>query len=245
MNFGGEDPLADLSDGSNDSFFDDPKPKPRKSNLSKPTTPEKNNTINDLFNINDPVSSLPTETKQKREDDWLGLGQNVKKSPLKSAPKIVKRISFEDDDDLLGNLGLDKHPKTTKKEESNLLDDILKSTKAARDETIKKPTFGDVFKESKAKTSPLLDNVASVPLAEGLREGRRGRRPSGLMDPLGLFSNEAKSQSEEVLTEKKDVKDSPSKQLPTKNTHQSKSTPNIRDQGLIFFCNYILIKLSL
>jgi hypothetical protein len=154
MDFG-DDPLADiLSDGSNDSFFDEPKPAAKRGSLTK--TPEKKS-ITDLFNISD----KPAESSQapKRSDDWLGLDSRDTKSPSRSQ-KLTKKISFDDDDDILGNLGLTKKPQSKTEaptEESkvgkkmDLLESILGPSKS--EDSVKKPSFGDILKESKSKTA--------------------------------------------------------------------------------------------
>lgn len=233
MDFG-EDPLADvLSDGSNDSFFDEPKPASKRASLTK--TPEKKS-ITDLFNISDKISE--SNQVPKRADDWLGLGAKETKSPSRTQ-KMTKKISFDDDDDILDNLGLSKKIQNKTEEENktptkkvDLLESILGPKKS---EDVKSSTFDDILKESKAKTgtqsltpkrTPSTPATESLFSSEGPREGRRGRRLStGLLDPLGLFSNEPKS--EESFT----AKEKPP-ETPISKPAQSKSTPNISDQGI-------------
>ncbi|RZC39276.1 fas-binding factor 1, partial [Asbolus verrucosus] len=248
MNFG-NDPMGDLlSDGSNDSFFDEPKPAAKRGSLTK--TPEKK-TITNLFNISD--QSQERTQVPKKSDDWLGLDTkdtllNIKKSPLKT-PKLAKKISFENDDDILGTLGISKRPQDkpeTRLEENkptkkmDLLENILGPSKT--EDAMKKTTFDDILKESKAKsatTTPtpvkLYPVADSVPLDEAPRERRRGRRRStGLMDPLGLFSNEPNipsKQEEADTTKSKTVLSGSDESAYSKPIH-SKSTPNISDQGL-------------
>lgn len=214
------DPLADLSD-NDDSFFEDPKVLRKRASLTK--TPEKKS-ITDLFNIDD--DKTPETSSAKKTDDWLGLGSEdavsaSKKSPA-ITPKLSKKISFDDDnDDILGGLGLSRKTheqiEDQSKKKVDLLESILGSNKS---EDIKRQpsTFDNILQESKAKraVSPVAESFAEAP-----REGRRGgRRPStGLLDPLGLFS-EPKPPT-------------PKKEEPNglNETTLSKSTPNISEQG--------------
>jgi Fas-binding factor 1 len=245
MDFG-DDPLADiLSDGSNDSFFDEPKPAAKRGSLTK--TPEKKS-ITDLFNISD----KPAESSQapKRSDDWLGLDSRDTKSPSRSQ-KLTKKISFDDDDDILGNLGLTKKPQSKTEaptEESkvgkkmDLLESILGPSKS--EDSVKKPSFGDILKESKSKTAAVSTPSTAKPpptpgvdlqFTEAPREGRRGRRQSGgLLDPLGLFSNEPMStpKQDDTVVPKEKVVLGGSDEAPVSKPVYSKSTPNISDQGL-------------
>jgi hypothetical protein len=250
MDFG-DDPLADiLSDGSNDSFFDEPKPAAKRGSLTK--TPEKKS-ITDLFNISD----KPAESSQapKRSDDWLGLDSRDTKSPSRSQ-KLTKKISFDDDDDILGNLGLTKKPQSKTEaptEESkvgkkmDLLESILGPSKS--ENSVKKPSFGDILKESKSNTAaastPLTAKPSPTPgvdlqFTEAPREGRRGRRQSGgLLDPLGLFSNEPMStpKQDDTVVPKEKVVLGGSDEAPVSKPVYSKSTPNISDQGIFDCCS--------
>lgn len=117
-NFNEDDPLADLlSDGSNDSFFEEPKVLAKKTSISK--TPEKKPQP-DLFNVGD------------KKEDWLGLNEQPKKKEektgVKSNLKSSKKISFEndDDDDIFTSMGLEKRTeKPVTETKKSLLDSIL------------------------------------------------------------------------------------------------------------------------
>ncbi|XP_044269147.1 fas-binding factor 1 [Tribolium madens] len=241
MDFG-DDPLGDvLSDGSNDSFFDEPRPASKRASLTK--TPEKKS-ITDLFNITDKTPE--NNQVPKRPDDWLGLDSKDTKSPSRTQ-KLAKKISFDDDDDILGNLGLTKRPQSKpethleeKKAPSKKLDLLESILGPSKSEDVNKPsTFEDILKESKAKTAtptatPKLtpSNPPTEPLllSEGPREGRRRRRSSaGLLDPLGLFSSETKI--DDSATKEKTIINST--ETPFSKPTPSKSTPNIiSDPGL-------------
>ena len=264
MDFG-DDPLADLSDGSNDSFFDEPKRSGKRASLTK--TPEKKKSVTDIFNL--PEKSTESAQPPKRSDDWLGLDTKETKSPSRTQ-KLTKKISFEDDDDLLGNLGFSKRPasrtevsteenKPAKKmdlfesilgppkneelDKKTSFEDILKESKAKSgsksEDAAKKSPFDDIFKDSKAKgpsasasstPKPSLGVTDSLQFSDGPREGRRGRRTSAtLMDPLGLFSNEAKQEDSATVKEKPSAT-AMNETFSTKAVH-SKSTPNISNQG--------------
>ncbi|EFA00110.2 hypothetical protein TcasGA2_TC002926 [Tribolium castaneum] len=232
MDFG--DDLGVLSDGSNDSFFDEPKPASKRASLSK--TPEKKS-ITDLFNITDKTPE--SNQVPKRPDDWLGLDSRDTKSPSRSQ-RLAKKISFDDDDDILGNLGLTKKPQSKPEENKTPTKkmDLLESILGPKSEDVKTATFEDILKESKAKTvtptttpklTPSNPPSESVLLSEGPREGRRRRRSSaGLLDPLGLFSNEIKTDDsaskEKIITS--------STETPVSKPTPSKSAPNLSDQGL-------------
>ncbi|KAF2902590.1 hypothetical protein ILUMI_03597 [Ignelater luminosus] len=236
-NFDNDDALGDLlSDGSNDSFFEEPKTLAKRASLTKP--PDKK-AISDLFGLND---EKPKEKIQSKESDWLGLGgagdekpsvaeppksaiSNPDRTSLHSA-KLTKKISFEDDDDILSSLVLEKKSETTTDvsretdtlqrkiepvKKSALIESIFGPPKQQSTETIS--SFEDILKDSKInkqKTAVTSSKPApSENLSYGPPEGRRSRHHSsgsGVLDPLGLFSNEPTISKEREETSKKPSK---------------------------------------
>lgn len=206
-NFDLDDPLGDLlSEGSNDSFFEEPKTLAKRSSLTK--TPEEK-TVSDLFGL----KKSDVGTSKGKDDDWLGLGDDLptpttKEAVQRTANKPVKKISFDDDDenDIFSSLGIDKKSSANKTEgkKSSLMDSIFGT--AANKQEQEKTTLDDILKESKAiqrpstpkqqesqtqssttKIEPVKYGFSS--LDSNPREGRRGARPhtSNIMDPLGLL----------------------------------------------------------
>ncbi|GJQ79018.1 hypothetical protein Trydic_g179 [Trypoxylus dichotomus] len=232
-NFDLDDPLGDLlSDGSNDSFFEEPKTTlAKRSSLTK--TPEKKS-VSDLFGI-EKSESKPSDSKA----NWLGLGDEQKKAPEKSQihsspKKIEKKISFEDDN-ILDDLGLETKTETKKDvapRKPSLVDSILKPTTVTTGGDDKGITFDDILKGSKftrkidknpttpvKATRPLQEPQATtqVPLSlsTGQREGRR-QHPiqSGFTDILGIFSNEPAKEPEKEL--RKSTPTSPQRKVESK-----------------------------
>lgn len=227
MDFDVDDPLADLlSEGSNDSFFDEPKPAAKRGSLTK--TPEKKS-ISDLFGLNDDKKIEQKTTTSGSGEDWLGINrkspQTVQQSQNFQQPqtvqqpqRTVKKISFEDDDDLLNTLGLDKKsdskPPTVEKasneilppakldpsKKSALLESILGAPKKAeeRPEIKPKPRQDPIKTPTPTTTSEPSYGFSSL---DAPREGRR-RPTSSIKDPLGLFS-----------TDETDKKTEPSKSI--------------------------------
>lgn len=242
-----EDPLADiLSDGSNDSFFDVPKVTAKRGSITK--TPEKKS-MSDLFGLNDDKKQEQSKTTvSSTGDDWLGL--STTKSPKKNVQqqqplqiKTTKKISFEDDDDILNTLGLDKknEPKPAEKstdvltpaklepaKKSALLESILGTSKKNEE----KPTQETRLKtemitnkpETRSITEPVKVAISSTRTEQSYgfqsldapREGRR-RTPSNIKDPLGLFTTDATSlvEQEKRPTElSRSIQASPIKKTP-------------------------------
>ncbi|KAK9887647.1 hypothetical protein WA026_023726 [Henosepilachna vigintioctopunctata] len=213
MNFGDDDLLADiLSDGSDDSFFDDPKVTRRKSTIKNP---DKSKEIeakpyDHLSSVTSNIDSGGTKTNLKT--DWLGLG-NIKNSEVTSSPskskKPIKKISF-DDEDILGTLGLNKRLPNIKVDETQ--EEGISGTKAKKSEfleSILKPNKKDEVHEVSLKSFHPTDvsdtekntninstlNVQKYTSESNVpRENRRKRILSGLVDPLGLFSDESKNE---------------------------------------------------
>lgn len=208
-NFDLDDPLGDLlSDGSNDSFFEEPKPTAAKrSSLTK--TPEKKS-VSELFGIEKSEIKAPDS-----KTNWLGLDDEskkpIEKPQIQSSPKkIEKKISFEDDN-ILDNLGLDAKMESKKdgSRKQSLVESILKPTTAASSIDDKNFTFDDILKGSKFSRKPEkppsvpikatknpeeLTVATQPPLSIGMPLQREGRRPhpiqSGFTDILGILSSE-------------------------------------------------------
>ncbi|XP_017780910.1 PREDICTED: uncharacterized protein PFB0145c [Nicrophorus vespilloides] len=215
-NFDLDDPLGDLlSDGSNDSFFEEAKPAAKRSSLSK--TPEKKN-ISDLFGLEESKSST-------KKDDWLGLKKS--ESPVK---KASKKITFEEDDDILNILD-SKKPETSKK--SALIESLKNPTK---EEDKKAFSLDDLLKESKFKKNDPIETTQSTPhinqRSEGFglssleapREGRRRPKTAAVADPLGLFSEPEPEPKPEPKPRKKEPE---TEILFQASEMKTKSTPNI------------------
>lgn len=209
MDFDADDPLADLlSEGSNDSFFDEPKPSAKRGSL--PKTPEKKS-MSDLFGLND---EKQTTEPAKPSDDWLGISRKSPQTVQVAQPsRTAKKISFEDDDDILTTMGLEKkiEPKTISEsvtpakikldsaKKSALLESILGSPKKALPKLPEtnlleaKPVQSTPIKAEAFKPTAIVAQKTPSELSYGFssldapREGRR-RPASGVKDPLGLFS---------------------------------------------------------
>ncbi|KAL3275778.1 hypothetical protein HHI36_020523 [Cryptolaemus montrouzieri] len=218
MNFEDDDLLADiLSDGSNDSFFDDPRLTTKKSlnKNSEKSEVKKESTSEDWLGLGTSSRDVAgTKSDIKTSDDWLGIGKTdppkeseITKSPAKTR-KPVKKISFEDDD-ILGTLGITKksaeeNPKettvpSTREKKSDFLESILKPSKKEENfDDILKPSFTRPRNDGEPKvlSTNLTTKVETQELSIGasLTQGRRKRVTSGLVDPLGLFSNESKEE---------------------------------------------------
>lgn len=224
-----EDPLADiLSDGSNDSFFDEPKPTAKRGSITK--TPEKKS-ISDLFGLNEDKREEQQKSAGGSADDWLGL--TITKSPKKTIQqpliKTAKKISFEDDDDILNTLGLEKksEPKPVEKttevfaptklepaKKSALLESILGTSKKPEEKLpdlkfTTKPESKPTPEPVKAAATPKSDQSYGFQSLDAPREGRR-RPASGIKDPLGLFSTDTTSiQSEKKPEPNRSIQASP------------------------------------
>lgn len=248
MDFDADDPLADLlSEGSNDSFFDEPKASAKRGSLTK--TPEKKS-ISDLFGLNDDKKSAEPA---KISDDWLGI---TRKSPQtvqtpqqqQQQPghqtKSTKKISFEDDDDMLTTLGLDKknESKTSLNDKSSdilppakldsakksaLLESILGPSKKLEEKpSILPETKPSITPEVKATKQEIIKPIPQQKPSEtsygfssldAPREGRR-RPASGMKDPLGLFSNDASMADEKKIEMSKSIQASPIKRRDSSKT---------------------------
>lgn len=217
-NFDLDDPLGDLlSDGSNDSFFEEPKVTAKRSSLTK--TPEKKS-VSELFGIE--KSETTTKASPDSKANWLGLDDPKKpleKTQKHSSPKkIEKKISFEDDN-ILDNLGLDERNEMKKdvksdgnreaSRKSSLVDSILKPSLTSSED--KNVSFDDILKGSKfsrkAEKTPqtVVKTPAKAefqPLSTGGSQ-REGRRPhslqSGFTDILGIFSSEPSKEIEKEV----------------------------------------------
>ncbi|XP_045462068.1 inner centromere protein A [Harmonia axyridis] len=206
MDFGDYDVLGDiLSDGSDDSFFDEPK---RTTKSSAPAR-QRQTEIKKESNQDD-LTGLPTSTKtsmhqdSKGKIDWLGLDkkdniETERRDSLTRTKKTTKKISFEDDD-ILGTLGFneksDKTKRTdsslaqeTKDKKTDLLESILKSnTREKSNENA--PKVGITAAKSIGEGYAASATANNTELLSFPREGRRKRVTSGLVDPLGLFSEQ-------------------------------------------------------
>ncbi|CAH0546499.1 unnamed protein product [Brassicogethes aeneus] len=217
----------DLSDESDDSFFDDPKVLQKRTSVSR--TPEKK--VSDLFNLGE-------DTLKKTDvidDIFPSLDSTLKTTGMQNK----KHINFDDDDDILGTMGLDKK-KSGKTVKSVKKTDILEGILSTKPEEKKILTFEDILKESKAKKEESTKNVEpsffhkpvekiSQPfsISDSTREGRRSRRPSGsLVDPLGLFETK-KEEPQKNEAEEKKISIENKEILPPKEF--SKSTTNVSD----------------
>ncbi|XP_044745216.1 fas-binding factor 1 [Coccinella septempunctata] len=202
MDFGDNDLLGDiLSDDSNDSFFDEPKPTTKTSATNRPrqTESKKESNKDDLPGLETSTKSNVTDSKAKI--DWLGLDkkdslETDKKDPFPRTRKTTKKISFEDDD-ILGTLGFGDKSEKPKRGESPLTLEP-KDKKTDMLESILKSNS----KEKPFENAPKIGSVTAKSTSEGTfannqelpsgfpREGRRKRVTSGLVDPLGLFSDQ-------------------------------------------------------
>ncbi|KAK4876733.1 hypothetical protein RN001_009239 [Aquatica leii] len=224
------DPLGDVySDDSNDSFFDEPKATTAKPNLSKP--PDKK-AITNLFGLGD------EKPKPGKKSDWLGL--DAKDDDAKSE-KPVKKISFDDDDDILNDLGIEKKPEPeiskdkTAKSKTSLMESIFGPSKPIE----KHESIVDLLKETKHKiepnpTKPIPNKPATsigYDLGDFSREGRRSRRSSATLkavDPLGLFSGDnAKTETSAVPNVAAPKDDADGDSVLTKKDLKTKSLSNI------------------
>ncbi|KAK5642506.1 hypothetical protein RI129_008673 [Pyrocoelia pectoralis] len=231
--FAEQDLLADLhSDDSNDSFFEEPKVTSNKPSVAKP--PDKK-AISNLFGLSD-------DKPKNKKADWLGLEADESDQP--KASKEKKKISFDDEDDILNDLGIDKKPVVSEPskdktpissaKKSSLMESIFGPPKSSQNDSLEgllktstKPHSSPVRSATKPHSSAVYD------MGSASREGRRSRHSAGTtktLDPLGLFStdtehedlnaskNEKRSHGEgEVVYE--------SKTLPPK----PKSAPNIHN----------------
>ncbi|KAI4471527.1 fas-binding factor 1 [Holotrichia oblita] len=241
-NFDLDDPLGDLlSDGSNDSFFEEPKTAlAKRSSLTK--TPEKKS-VSELFGIEkSEIKSSDSKT------NWLGLGDESKKTMEKpqihsSPKKIEKKISFEDDN-ILDNLGLDTKPESKKdagSRKQSLVESILKPPTSSSGIDDKNFTFDDILKGSKfsrkmekTPAAPLkatknpeeLTVTAQAPFPMGTAGQREGRRPhpiqSGFTDILGILSSEP---SKEPVKESR--RSTPSSPMKKSELKTSVTKPNL------------------
>lgn len=223
--FAFDDPVGDLlSDGSNDSFFEDPKPKVLSKRPSITKTTEKKN-FSEIFGLSEDTNKSKdiTETpiqyqhppefskKENLEDDWLGLGDTKKSEEPAEIKSNPKKITFEEDEEILSSLGLNKKSGTldvqksevkVQQEESKkvptkrstLFDDILGTKPTQNTSNL---GFGDLLnrgKPDKKSDDGSKDSNKSAASVAATREGRRARfQQSGISDPLGLFKNETKS----------------------------------------------------
>lgn len=196
-----DDPIADLlSEGSNDSFFEDPKSKNKKATKPIPNVFDleedkkksadvipvestfKNTAVTDLF-------PKPRERKSSFHKDDISdlLDIDVKKPKadvdLFSKLKEPKRVDKDDINDLLDI-------EDTKKTKSSVMNDILGITTS--DER-KVTNFDDLLKSSKIE-SKKLETVDVKPSTSLVTLGRRGRRGSATnLDPLGLLEGPSRS----------------------------------------------------
>lgn len=230
-----------LSDDSDDSFFDDPKLPPKHTNLKEKTSEKKS--VTDVFGLSENnetsktvknvIENIAINENQKSETDWLGLTDSTQ-GPTTPATlnfkKTTKNVSFEDDDDILLTLGLNKKnepkskadmPLTDQKSntgfessithKSDLFNDILGTSTNVTTES-RKPELSKILGEtshqkqgdnplSKPVISELQSSILSDPILPMSAEGRRPRLPrSNLVDPLGLFSKEVKTAEEDQST---------------------------------------------
>lgn len=227
--FNFDDSVDDLlSDDSDDSFFDDPKLPPKKTAF-KQKTPEKKS-VADVFGLSENkgsnelvknvAESTPINENQKSESDWLGLTDTTKPPAIQAARdfKKTKNVSFEDDDDILGTLGLNikSEPKGNtevaadrksntgiKINKNDLFNDILGTSATVIIESRKPELSKSVSQLPKTATSELQSSILSDPVLSMPSETRRPRLPrSNLVDPLGLFSKETKPAEEVTSTPK-------------------------------------------
>lgn len=205
MDFGDYDVLDDiLSDGSNDSFFDEPKPTSKTTTTNRPKTDEtqKEPKQDDWLGTQSSTKNIASSSKGKI--DWLGLDkkdtiETDTKESLTRSKKTTKKISFEDDD-ILGTLGFSDKTEKPKRGESPLLQET-RDKKTDMLESILKSNI----KEKSSDNVPKIGNITAKTSSEGYvassnannqevlgfaREGRRKRVTSGLVDPLGLFSDQ-------------------------------------------------------
>ncbi|XP_065160889.1 myosin-1 [Atheta coriaria] len=216
-----DDPLGDLlSNGSDDSFFDNPKPKTKRPSTAK--SPEKKS-VSDLFGLED--APAPIDRASRAKDDWLGLetqktsSTTIPSSPVKAKAKPAKKISFEDDDDILNTLGLEKkaEPKKNDAKKSSLMESILGQQKTKEDNK-QFLSLDDLLQESKGKkhdmpatvtqsASQLTDkSTIGMSSLDTTREGRRGRvRSANISDPLGLLQNNQQSVELEAKPRRRDL----------------------------------------
>ncbi|XP_018321776.1 trichohyalin isoform X2 [Agrilus planipennis] len=209
-----DDDLLDdlLSEGSSDSFFDDPKTKSKK-DISKKNETEKS-TVTKIFGL---------ESKEAKKDlEWLNdtpAEKGTKKldeAPLRRKP--AKKVSFEDD--ILDALGLENATAPAPAEEivkdatasfqkdpvkkKALLDDILglKLQKSNPNPDEKKSTSisskPSTATSTKSEEGPKDTTNVEFTLSNFARENRRSRTtPSYTRDPLGLLTTTGNVQEKE------------------------------------------------
>ncbi|XP_031334663.1 muscle M-line assembly protein unc-89-like isoform X2 [Photinus pyralis] len=218
--FSEQDLLGDLnSDDSNDSFFEEPKPM---SSVTK--TPDKK-VLTNLFGLND-------DKPKNKKADWLGLEADESDHPKTSREK--KKISFDDEDDILNDLGIDKKQvvdvskdknPTSATKKSSLMESIFGPPKSPQKDSL------DLLK-TPAKTDSSPVKAVPKPPSTGYdagsasREGRRSRHTSGgtkSLDPLGLFATDTDRENSIMPKQEKATK-SEVKIQPTK----PHSAPNIQ-----------------
>lgn len=137
-----------------------------------------------MFSFDDDSVKKKPEAKTtqgpKTDGDWLGLGTKTKIKDSQPEPlKATKKISFEDTDDVLNTLGLEKIDKAAKMEpgkKSALLESILGPPKQVD---------AKLEPQKSQKTTEQQFGYASL---DAPRESRR-RTATNLKDPLGLFTN--------------------------------------------------------
>lgn len=163
-----DDPIADLlSEGSNDSFFEDPKVKPK--------NPPKS--VANVFNLADD-NTLDIDKPIKVEEKPV---PNKDMDLLKTAKPRERKTSFDagDPTDLLET--------DTKKSKASIMNEILGISSK---EEQKVSSFDDILKSSNVRKESVqkVDDIEKI-----LTEPRRVRRLSANLDPLGLLDIGTKS----------------------------------------------------
>lgn len=189
-----DDPIADLlSEGSNDSFFEDPKVKFKKS--SKPVT--------NIFNLNDDSKIDPVKPNIEKAEIIDKIEDNPDKNmdllQLGKSTENKERKSSFDKGDLTDLLDVQD---SSKKSKASIMNEILGiSTK----EEPKVSNFDDIFKSSTVKREPekKTEEIEKILLTEP----RRSRRGSANLDPLGLLDIATKSPESKRKTDIKPITD--------------------------------------
>lgn len=185
-----DDPIADLlSEGSNDSFFEDPKLKTKKPTKS----------VSNVFNLGDDKLEAEKVIEDKKEEHTLNFQST--ESLLVTKPMEVKQRRPSIDKGDINDL-LDTHE--TKKSKADVMNEILGISNKPEQKVF---TFDDILKGStvKKEAPKKIDDGDSILT----KEPRRTRRSSTSLDPLGLLdivkSPETKRKNEPLRTPADDV----------------------------------------